>query len=178
MYIEAICHFAVAAMTIMNNQIGRSLRWKGLSREMIMIPLLMKTTLHCSGKLSYSVTVIKLNPRLKSDLVFNDYVQPISLPAPHTMDTVQMATVIGWGGINPWDPSSDTSGSTNNILSCYLKEAELDITIPSVAGAMMGGACESVMLSWKFQNKICGHRNQTDSCQGDSGRRLLTLIEA
>ena len=107
--------------------------------------------------------------RLSSDLVYNEYVQPISLPSTHTMDRVKVATVIGWGGINSWDPSVDTS--TDNVLSCYLKEAEVDVTIPSTAGAMMGGSCEAVMLSWSFQNKICAAREGTDSCQGDSGAR-------
>ena len=39
-----------------------------------------------------------------------------------------------------------------------------------IEGAAMGGSCESLMMSWRFKNKICAHREDTDSCQGDSGR--------
>ena len=56
----------------------------------------------------------------------------------------------------------------SNVLSCHLKEAELDVTVPSVLGWIIDGTCEALMFG-NFQTKLCAGRSGVDSCQGDSG---------
>ena len=70
---------------------------------------------------------------------------------------------------DPFDPDADAS---DNTLSCFLKEAQLDIIIPSLEGILFGGNCEALMFDGRMKNKICAKRDGSDSCQGDSGDKI------
>ena len=119
---------------------------------------------------------------IRNKLTFNDYVQPIGLPSKDTLIGATKATVIGWGGILHWvslglltnqskyiikDPTEGEAADTN-VLSCHLKEAEVDVTVPTFLGWMIDGTCEALVFH-NFQTKLCAGKSGVDSCQGDSG---------
>lgn len=49
---------------------------------------------------------------------------------------------LNWQIQNPFDNSSGANNGSNE-LSCYLKEAQLEITVPTFIGMLKGGACEA-----------------------------------
>ena len=61
-------------------------------------------------------------------LELNPKVEAISLPDSRTMTNLTTARVTGWGGVFSQDPESLTN--TNQRLSCYLQEVELNVEIP------------------------------------------------
>ena len=65
------------------------------------------------------------------------------------------------------DPKEGGAADTN-VLSCHLKEAELEVTVPSFLGWMIDGTCEALVFQ-NFQTKLCAGKSGIDSCQGDSG---------
>ena len=69
--------------------------------------------------------------------------------------------------INIKDPKEGEAADTN-VLSCHLKEAEVDVTVPSFLGWMIDGTCEALVFE-NFQTKLCAGKSGVDSCQGDSG---------
>ena len=71
------------------------------------------------------------------------------------------------------DPKEGESADTNNVLSCHLKEAEVDVTVPSFLGWMIDGTCEALVFE-NFQTKFCAGKSGVDSCQGDSGCQEAT----
>jgi len=111
--------------------------------------------------------------RLVEDIIFNDIVAPVNLPDELITDETEIATIIGWGTTDPWDPNEQSVTDHNtNVLSCFLQEAQVDVTVPSFQGYELGGFCEAILYGM-FENKICAGREGVDSCQGDSGGPLV-----
>ena len=73
---------------------------------------------------------------MSSGLELSPKVQPVMLPDSQTMDNLTTARVTGWGGVFSQDPESLTN--TNQRLSCYLQEVELNVEVPGSVESRCG----------------------------------------